>query len=243
MESRRKQRNLETRAGLVPSQNEGLPYAIRTNEAERHLQEKFDVLANSLTNEQGGGKKIQWHIDLFTNEASKKFLPFVMVIPDSALADSKQDKDDYDEEEIFRPHARNHTVKIQRPFYELLKIFMYDKNDVDTFKKSNAWKIANDITRSAQQNLVSIATPKIVSFNNGHTKKTLVLIDPLRVFHDMLTSTNPEDDKRDFKVNIDHWKKIDIGEYEYTVIRYLAKKGNYKKSFKQEFNAKMRSGR
>ena len=55
----------------------------------------------------------------------------------------------------------------------------------------------------------------------GSVDRVIFLIDPIRVFHDMLVM---DDNPSNFHIEIVNWNKIRQGEYKYDVLRVLNKK-------------------
>jgi hypothetical protein len=68
-----------------------------------------------------------------------------------------------------------------------------------------------------------------------------VMLDPLRVFHDMLVMQG--DNNRDFRIEISGWQKIRTGEFRFDIKRMTYRKKNnkkYQETFVDELNRKMR---
>lgn len=220
---RQKESHLTVRAGLVPSQEVGLPYKITTEQAEAFLQKSADTLAYAIEKETG--KKYRWNISLYAFGATPKFLPFIMVLPDSALAND-EDYYDKDAEDIFRPNTTRRRIHIQDDFYcKFLKAFKYDDSDMGLFR-STSWRLTDGqgASRKTLQEFARMVNPRtIVTDARRGVTRTVVMIDPLRVFHAMLTS---DTDPRDFLVNIQSWKKISNSNYEFIMIRKLNKGNN-----------------
>jgi hypothetical protein len=71
-------------------------------------------------------------------------------------------------------------------------------------------------------------------------ERVTFLIDPIRVFHDMLVMEN---NNANFKVEIENWQKIRSGEFRYDMKRIIRKNKGKKgggNSIADEVNRKMR---
>lgn len=85
--------------------------------------------------------------------------------------------------------------------------------------------------------------PKVTTMNNGGVRYVSFMIDPIRIFHDMLTS---DDDRRTFKIEIVNWQKMATGSYRYDIKRVINKNKNkqkYKNTLAAELNRKMQGRR
>lgn len=227
-------KTIETRAGLNPS-DKNLPFTITTAQCEEYLQKKVDILCNR-------DKSLPNNVDLrlYTTSVGRKFVPFVVVLPMSVLVDD--DKTDKDIDPIFSSNESGGVQHLQKPFMNLFKSYVYDKNDIRAFN-SNEWRRARDVSRNAAEQIKRMAIPRISSVKGGSGRVPYVtfLIDPIRLFHDMLIIP---DDNKDFLVDIPRWQKIKTGEYKYFVERCV-KKGRRRNEpgFAEELNQIMRGGR
>ena len=220
--------NFETRGGLTPNMNE-LPYSITTSAACAYLQDKLDCVCSQNPDDP---KKIK--ITLATTEPSKEFLPFIIVLPyDGVVEDSGKkynQKNDQptinipDDEDV--EHGRG-AARIRRDIFMLLKAYAYNENDAAAFK-SEEWRRRLHISRETGNNLRGLRKPKVSKINgigNGNMKVVMMLIDPIRVFYDMVQM---DGDNRQFYVNITKTQKIAAGEYRYDIKRQIAHKGKGK---------------
>ena len=228
---------IKTRSGLTPDET-GLPYSITTSKVEEYLQRKVNTISSGIANTTGEAEK-NVSIRIYTTEAGRNFLPFIIVLPLDVLADNPNKKKHTGEHPMFNPKDTDRTVHLRKEYYELFKAYIYNKEDQGAFF-SDDWRRARGVARDTSQVLASTRLPKIVSLNNGRLQVVTLLLDPLKVFHDMLEST--DDNRRDFRVDIEDWRKIDEGEYRYDVKRRLFKKGGkkYRDTVAEELNRKMR---
>lgn len=225
---------IRTRSGLNPNEN-ALPYSITTSAVESYLQKKVDVICNRMAKE-NGGKADDINVRLYTTEAGKSFLPFVVVLPLEVL--SQRNKQKKKMASIFDTKSEDGTASMRPEFYELFKSYVYNKDDEAAFF-SDDWRRQRHVSRETSPVLKSMRTPKVVSLNGGQIKTVSFMIDPLRIFHDMLES---EDDRRNFKVEVVDWQKMQAGEYRYDLKRVINKNKNkqkYKDTLAAELNRKM----
>lgn len=228
--------SLETRAGLKPSDKK-LPFSITTSQVENYLQKKVDVLCSK-------DKGLPQNVDVrvYTTEASPKFLPFVVVLPTSVLEDKRKKDNNSHVDGFFNINERSSKIEdLQKPFKMLFGAYVYDKDDIKAFS-SNDWRRARAVSRTTSETLKSMVFPRVSQFRGEGSRKTSVvtfMLDPLRVFHDMLKM---EDDNRAYNVDIDKWQKIKTGEYRYMISRSVKGKNNrrYNDTFANELNRKMR---
>ena len=229
-------KSIETRAGLSPSEK-NLPFSITTSQAEEYLQKKVDVLCNR-------DNSLPKNVDvrLYTMNMGSKFLPFIVVLPLSVLVSNEKEKNEIDP--IFSNTERGGVQMIEKPFHEMFKAYVYNKEDVKGFD-SNDWRHARGVSRQCAEQMRRTATPRISSFGGSGRRQKYVtfLIDPIRLFHDMLVIV---DDRRDFLVDIVNWQKMKNGEYKYFIERCTKKnrsRGKGDDNIANQLNALMRGGR
>lgn len=226
---------LNTRSGLTPNEDR-LPYSITTSNVESYLQKKIDTVMNRAALEaKKEPEKIE--VRVYTTEAGKSFLPFVVILPLDALEDRKQKKQS-NMPSIFDTKSVDGTANLKKPIYEVLSAYVFNKQDGEAFK-SDSWRRDHHVNREATGVLLSMRTPKVVSMENGKLKVVELMIDPMRVFHDMLRI---DSDNRQYRIQIESWQKIQTGEFRYDVKRVINKgKGKkYKSTLADELNRKMR---
>lgn len=221
--------NVKTKSGLQPVQTE-LPFVITTREAEEFLQRKFNLLR---------GDNARTQVSLFTTEVSRKFLPFMLLLPTSVMQ-GKAKKDNGFELSIFSPQRDDNRVNLQREVYATIAPYVFNKADEQAFFSPD-WRREREVTGSMSNKLKFTRTPHIQKYNNNKVQFVAMLIDPVRLFHDMLTDPDKKDN---FQVQIGSTEKIKTGEYRYTVIKrsiFNSKKPkNYDEILANEINRKMR---
>lgn len=206
---------LKTKSGAVPVQTE-VPFSFSTDDVQSYLQKKFNNVTDVM--KKNGINQGDVNILVTTLRCSKKFMPFLLVLPLNTL-EGKQNRHD-NELDIFNPDSSERSEKLKQPFYNLVGAYTYNKKDGDAFF-SPEWRRALGISVKISHMLKSTRTPKIQKVNKGKNQYVVVLIDPIRIFHDMLE--NVEDATEKFKVQIDHVEQIKAGNYRYEIKRVRGK--------------------
>ena len=219
--------NYNSRSGLQPERNEKLVYNITTNKAQEYLQKKFDVVTRIM--KQKGDNIGQVKIRLFTTDAGSRFRPFILLLPLNVL--ETYEKRNPEEPDIFNPEADDELMKkasLKQGIKKVISAFKYDKYDQNSFY-GNDWRRARGVSRETARQLRMRVDPKIMDIGekDQKIKMVTVLIDPIRLFHDMLTF---DDDNSNFKVDIIKYQKSRSGEYKYMVNR-IKKKGDGGKNY------------
>lgn len=221
--------NVKTKAGIQPVQTE-LPFIITTGEAEKFLQRKFSLLGGHLSNTQ---------VSLFTTEVSKKFLPFMLLLPTSVMK-GKGSRNSDGELSIFNPVNDDNRVNLQNEVFSTIAPYVFNKADEQAFFSPD-WRREREVSASMSNKLKFTRTPHIQKYNNNKVQFVAMLIDPVRLFHDMLSDP---DRKEQFQIQIGRSEKVKTGEYRYNVIKRIntfdRRPKNYDEILANEINRKMR---
>lgn len=230
--------NNRTRSGLNPTvQNNKLPFSISTTQVQAYLQKKMDVLCNK-------DKTLPRHItvNLFTTEAGRSFLPFVITLPMSVVEESSTDESESAIDPIFDNNSDDKIENLKPQIKKLLAPYVYNNKDHKAFA-SNDWRRARGVSILSADYLKEIVYPRIHTFKFDGEEVCVVicLLDPIRIFHDMVHFDN---DNKQYEVGITKWKKVEDQVYKYTVIKqYVNKKSrNLSKQIRRDIAA-MLSGR
>lgn len=226
-------KDIRTRSGLNPDRDDTLSYSIETRKVEEFLQNKLDILSKK-----SGTGDID--IRVLTTEAGEKFIPFMIVLPSEVQKDYKKKQEKMPE--VFRNYEDNSDViRLQDHVYAFLQQYAYTKRDSKMFD-SQSFRQQMRIYRRSATTLKSLITPKRMKLNGHNDTKVIMLLDPIKVFYDMLGS---EDDTRPYHVEITGWKKIETGKFRYDVDRVInrGKKKNYKDTVANELNNYLRGVR
>ena len=224
----------KTRAGIQPSEQE-LPFSITTTDVEQYMQRKLNVVVNGMR-QNGLYKGEDIEVKVITVEMGSKFVPFTVVLPMNVLKDKKRHPKD--ELSIFNPKDSDATVNIYDPIMRMFASYVYDKADGEAFYSAD-WRRARGVSTTTSAVLKRNRLPRVQKLNNGSMERVTFLIDPIRVFHDMLMMEN---NNANFSINVENWQKIRSGEFRYDIKRVVNKKKGKKggNSFADELNRKMR---
>lgn len=206
--------NVKTRSGLEPTQRE-IPYTISTDKAEEYLQGKINLAMK--------GEEIS--IEMLTLNLGAKFAPFVLYLPESVCTSKKVHNTN--ELSLFQGDS-DKKINIDQRIYKAIIPYTYNKDDENAFF-SSAWRRQCGVSQKASSILKSLRKPHLAKFKGGKIRLISVMIDPIRLFHDMLTSTNPEEAKRErFRIYINECKKLKNGNCTYSISRerYTGKHSN-----------------
>lgn len=222
--------NIKTKAGIQPVQTE-LPFSITTSDAEKYLQEKFNMLK---------GDNANMTVSLFTTEVSPKFLPFMLLLPKQASKNGSKKKND-NVLSIFNTDTNeNNGVALHNDVFAVIAPYIFNKADEQAFFSPD-WRRERQVSSATSHKLKYSRTPHIQKYNKGQIEFVAMLIDPIRLFYDMLSDPTKQEN---FRVSIRNMEKVKTGEYRYTVskIPVVAKKKNhnYEEILAQEINRKMR---
>ena len=222
--------NFQTKAGLNPSQNT-LTYKISTSDAEKFLQDKMNIVVQKMRDDgyqvytsksdqpeirKYNGPNID--VNLIGISMSSAFIPLACILPMDVIAERKKKKKE--ELSIFDPKGSDGTLNLYLPIARLLAAYSYNKEDTKAFFSPD-WRRVRKISNSVAPTLKYNATPKVQRINGGKDEVVSLMIDPVRLFHDMLKM---EDNHADFHVEIVDSQRQREGEFIFTVNRVLNKK-------------------
>lgn len=212
---------LKTRAGLQPTATE-TPFQITTEKAEEYLQKKFDAVTQMMRKE--GKQQSDVKVILLTMSFSKKYKPFILITSKNVLKD-RNDKHNDEEASIFNPEATERLAKIKDEYYVIFKALQYNEADEKAFF-SHEWRNALKISLKTSQFLKEHRRPKLQRFNKNRNEYVACMIDPMRLFHDMLVDLNDPNGNQKFNVDVGEVEKIKSTNYRYDVYRYSPKAKN-----------------
>lgn len=215
----------KTKGGLQPDRSQA-PFTVTTQQVEKYLQDKIDaVCPNSNI-----------RISVRNIAASKRFYPFVVALPVSALYDNGDDMEDIPS--IFNPKDNDKTVALKQEIFEIFKSYIYNKKDGEAFE-SSVWRHEMGVSARSAQLLNKFRTAKRMTFDHGRTERIMFIIDPLRVFYDMSTETNTSN-RADMYIKIDRIQNVNNGMYKFRFYRKnrngKGDKGSYFNQFSRMFS-------
>lgn len=204
---------IKTRAGVVPADDK-IPFDITTKMVEQFLQEdKIDKLVALMR--KNGKNHGDVKVRLISAKCSKKFIPFLILLPTSIIKGSGKNRNEY-EPSIFDPEDEDNSVKLEEEFYKLLKCYCFTRDEVEAFFTAT-WRNELGISLKVAHSLKNSSKPKVQKFNNGKTKFVACFIDPYKVFKDMLTDMNNPDKRFDIEISETH--RLSNSDYKYKVSR------------------------
>lgn len=230
--------NNETLSGITPAESNRILYIENTTKVETFLQKKFDLVIEQMnrvtqewndTHPDSEQRPLQEAVEitLSTTRMSSKFYPFLLIMPSSVLKE-RAGKQQKNELSIFNPQHSERAANMKKPLYEIIKPFMYDENDKEAFftpTLQHELKISSRISGSIKAN----CRLKIHSFDKGRANYVAVLLDPIRLLHNMATFVN---NSAPFIIQVDQVEQVKGGNFRYhfyqvfTTNRGKKKKGN-----------------
>ena len=211
----------QTLSGITPVENTDIPFSETTGKVEAFLQKKFDLVI------QAANKAIKEHndqnpddqqpyiedveVNLITTRMSSKFFPFILALPDSVL-ENKGGKGKKDELDIFNPQHTEYAARMKAPLFKVIKPYMYDNNDKEAFFTPLLQHELKISSRTAGT-MKSYCRLRVNSFDKGRVNYVMVLLDPIRIFHNMASLVGG--DKAPYFINIDKVEQIKGGTYRY----------------------------
>lgn len=213
----------KTRAGLSPASSNEIPFDITTEKAASYLSDRIASVINKInaeTAKSGKGRTLEVpEIALATSRFSTKFAPLVIAFSMDAL----DKKNSYNVPDIFSPEPDDNSVKLREEIYSVVYPYLYNSEDCKAFF-TNQSKHDLLITTKAAREIKAASRFSIAEEKDGGRKVRYVqaLIDPLRLFHDMLTADGT---KEKFAVRIVSVEKIHDVNYRYKVMKQFKKNG------------------
>ena len=226
----------KTRAGIQPSEKE-LPFSITTTDVEEYMQRKLNVVVNGMR-QNGLWRGDDIEVKVITVEMGSKFVPFTVVLPTNVLKDRKN-RQSNDELSIFNPKDNDMTANVYEPIMKMFASYVFDKADGEAFYSAD-WRRARGVSTTTSAVLKRNRLPRVQKLNNGSMERVTFLIDPIRVFHDMLMMDN---NNTNFRIEIENWQKIRSGEFKYDMKRVVNNKkgkGKGNNNWIDDLNRKMK---
>lgn len=224
-----------TISGLTPDKK-NLPYSVNTDQVAKFVQKKLNALQSKI---EPNAESI--NVQILSLDAGRKFFPFVAVLSQSAAEEQTNKKRNTNADSFFTSDERHcgKRAVLKNYVYKYFENYTYDKRDKNAFA-SEDWRVARGVSRTNSNRLISLATPKFLNPNsNNGASGIYFLIDPIRVFHDMLRI---DGDNRNFMVIIESWNKQENGVYSYKLTRQVnGKKSKQNTKIIDQLNYSMRN--
>lgn len=230
--------NVKTRSGHTPSTDE-LFFKITTEDVMDYLQRRMDGLVHKMRNSNNGSDEVYTgediNLSIVTIRVTEKFLPFSVMLPTAVLKSYNRRGRIKGESSIFNPKEEDGTEVMYKLFTEMFKSYVFTDGEIKYLSSNEGAKVRSEMDLS-MKNIDAMRrnkAPKIQRFNNGNMEKVTFLLDPIKIFHDMLTIEN---NTAPFKTNVIGNKKISDGSYIYYVQRTYANNKNGKKKKKDDYS-------
>lgn len=200
--------------GITPA-HENPVWEFTTTDVRNYIQTKFTQLTTGL-------RKIGQNVDdvqvgLITMKLGKQYVMAVLTLPESVLRGSNQANDI---PSVFRGQNMDNRLSFEKPFYDLLRNFMYTKNEKGLFRNAS-YRQSMQLSSKHVNTLMAYMNPRTMV--SGDEKKKVVnvtvAIDMLKVFQSMLADKN--NPKQKFEVWIPTAEKISDGKHKFTVQRIV----------------------
>lgn len=213
-------RSIVTRSGLEPDFEGQLPFKCTTLDVEAYLQKKIDVAVELAKEKNPDLSDIDIRLTT-TTLFGKDFLPFLLMLPTSALIDyeRKRKKKVEGELSIFNQQDDARRSTLRPEIFNAIKPFKYTNEDKEFFRGNNNRYVKYDHRKVPS--LISFMDPKTIGLGRGKNKRSqvVVLIDPVRIFFDMVKDVDYPDDNFDIEISMKATKRLKSGIYEYKFIR------------------------
>ena len=206
----------KTRSGIQPYiDDNNLPFKITTDDVERYMQHKLNIVVNGMRRK-GLYNAEDIEIRVISIIVGSRCIPFSVVLPMDVLKKERHYRDP--KMEIFHPNQddiNDVSTDIYEPVLKLFNHYMFDNHDIQWFHDID-WRRKYGVTSGAAVVLKKNSYPQIKLLNDGKMEKVAFIIDPIRVFRDMLKIKS---DKTPFWIKIDDIEKNNTGIYSYYIRR------------------------
>lgn len=213
----------KTRAGLMPAKSNEEPFdPITTERAQGYLNDRLRAVINKMNAANDRNKQVDTpEMALATHRFSKNFAPLVIAFS----MDAVDKKNTYNIPEIFNPEPEDNSVKLRPEVYSVVYPYLYNAEDIKGFFTPQT-KHDLQLTTKACREIKAASKFAITEEKDGGRKIRYVhvLIDPLRLFHDMLTEDDKNNEK--FTVRISSITPISDTNFRYDVAKQYKKGGS-----------------
>lgn len=228
---------MTTKGGLTPDQNQ-LPFSITTTVVENYLNKKLEA-AYHASGETGAPAEVK----IISKEYGKNFAPFVIVIPERYLISrGGHNNKSGNIPDLFNANTQNggkSNYKIDNIAYSaIINPYKFDEDDMNAFMSDN-WRHMTCVSRESANALRNYCKLRVAKFDNGRSRMGYMLIDPIRIFYDILKING---DNREFSVFVKGFNKQKEGGFNYNVVRVINSKNKQKNnSLINDLNRLLRS--
>lgn len=229
---------VKTKSGAQPKKSKYQHFDLTTYDVKKYLQSKVDVLISIMNQERKKDPNKTtippMRIHLFSTPISKKFAPFtILLAPTVAENFEIPYEEDIREsgEEIFLTPQKAYTGHKQKAllypeFQKFVEVYGYTKGDIESLR-TDYLKKELSITHAKIDKMYMFVDPRFNTLEGGAVNsldvtRVVVLLDPIKVFHDMLS--NPDEPKEEFEIQITLGDKKNENEFVYHIRRRRTRK-------------------
>lgn len=208
-------KDFKTKAGLIPDEVHLLK-TITTSDVQAFLQSKIDAAVASMVAK--GLSQPPVNIDCKSTKAGTKIAPFAILLPMSTIVGDNKNTDNDDDGvlDIFKTEETKGKCKLKNEIFTTLAPYVYDANDGHAFN-SEVWRREFGVSRDGGYLMSKMRVPKVTSNDHGRNKCVEFLLDPMRIFHDMMNCRLAFDGEK-YRVRVESWKTIKTGQVSYVVV-------------------------
>jgi hypothetical protein len=194
-------------------------YKFTTNDVRDFLQQRINMMINAARQKGSNCEDVQ--ITLISMPYSKKFAPFVAVLPEEAIKKRTSESGDH-VMKVFQNDENRELANLQEPVWDAVSSFVYVKGDKKAFLNSSDYKAKLGISTTAAREIAGLCSPKMMRIGDHNSKTVVFLIDPIRVFSTMVkknqSEINPKTHAPAYVVEAEY-EKIDRDNCSYRVMK------------------------
>lgn len=188
-------------------------------------------------------------VNVLTYAFSKKFAPFIVMLPPEAL--KKSGKNQRETMAFFLPDESEELALIIPRVWDAFRSFVYTKDDRKEFLKMDG-QLKHELQMSKDDcaHFTKFVVPKLLK--PGGSKVIVFLIDPIRVFSEMVREdsekpkikpgdkVDPSKIKPDYLINDITFERINSDNYKYIFNKEPKKNGKKNANFNKKIFAAMK---
>ncbi len=213
---------IENRVGIAPIETVE-KYHFTTEEVCTFLQNKLNVFTTAVRKEGRDDEDVK--ITLSSVKFSKKFVPFLAILPENALNNNRRNAKDGKDGifSIFRNEDSESSGRLKQSVWAALMPYTYNKRERNQFRDSAQLRNVLQLSVADSRDVANLCPPKCKNLDKSN-EVCIFLIDPIKVFSDMVAAKDGSDRTKDHKpkyyIEIENeTTKISVTSYRYTVTK------------------------
>lgn len=194
---------------------------ITTKDCEKFLQDNFDRVTKEIRNKGlKDEQNVKIHLSSLKFNKNSGFIPFMIIMSKDVIQKSET-LDNVSS--IFKEDEDARSCALKKPYWFQLCKYAFDNNDIGYFR-STSWRRDYRMTSQSVNELTKLCKP--IRRQNKDEDLVVMIIDPIRVMHDMLTDQGNQYQRFNVEIKKDKSKWISDadGNVEYAVNRVVLKK-------------------